>query len=503
MAGDALRTSEERLSLALTASKMGVWEWNVQDQRHEFWSPEAIGISGVESFNGEYFESFTNSFTPMTPTGSCPADQAMAEKTTFSMEYRIIRPDGQDALDLGLARPGYDEKGIRCGADRHRYGHYRAKTGGGGLRRSETSLPKRRGWPISATGNGIPYPAKIPGPMNSTGYSAAFPPTMVSWNWFIPMTGRWYKQSRTPLTGHRLSTSSYRIVQPDGTIRVIHAKGEAESVMTVSRSGLSDSSGYHRTQADGREARYPAANRLIARAAELEAANIELEAFNYTVSHDLRKPLTVINGYCQVIKELCGNQLDEDCKEYLREVYEGTLRMNRLIDTLLNFSRVARVEMRREKVDLSDMAQEVAAELRLAEPERRVTFRIAEGITADGDAGLLRVVLDNLLGNAWKYTGKREETVIEFGVTEIDGKPACFVRDNGPDSTWRMRTSCSFPSSASPARRFEGHGIGLATVERIIRRHGGRVWAEGKPGKGATFYFTLPGGFGGAAGRRA
>ena len=163
---------------------------------------------------------------------------------------------------------------------------------------------------------------------------------------------------------------------------------------------------------------------LADRAFELETANQELETFNYSVSHDLRKPLTVINGYCQAIQELCSGKLDEQCRHYLQEAYDGTLRMNQLIDTLLNFSRLTHIEPRRETVDLSGVAQAVAAELQLAEPGRRVAFRITEGIKANGDANLLRVVLDNLLGNAWKYTGTRDEGIIEFGTTEVDGKPA-------------------------------------------------------------------------------
>jgi PAS domain S-box-containing protein len=230
---------------------------------------------------------------------------------------------------------------------------------------------------------------------------------------------------------------------------------------------------------------------LSAHAAQLEEANIELEAFNFSVSHDLRTPLTAINGYCQVIQQLCGAGLDDNCKEYLREMFEGTLRMSRLIDTLLNFSRVTRVEMRRDKVDLSKMAEDVALRLKMTEPERRVTFRIATGIMADGDQGLLRVVLNNLLGNAWKYTGKREETVIEFGVTAVDGKPACFIRDNGPGFEMEHAGKLFMPFQRLPGTDVDGHGIGLATVERIVKRHGGKVWAEGEPGKGATFFFTL------------
>jgi len=231
---------------------------------------------------------------------------------------------------------------------------------------------------------------------------------------------------------------------------------------------------------------------LAASAAELVLANKELEAFNYTVAHDLRKPLTVVNGYCQALKEICGNQLDVQCKEYLQAAYNGTLRMNRLIDALLKFSHLAHAELRREPVDLSAMARLVAAELKSAIPERRVSFQIADGVGADGDAALLRVVLDNLLGNAWKYTGKREEAVIEFGLTEIDGKTACFVRDNGKGFDIVDAEKLFLPFQRLPdATEFEGFGIGLATVERIISRHGGRIWAEGEPDKGATFYFTL------------
>ncbi|HEY5975557.1 MAG TPA: ATP-binding protein [Geobacteraceae bacterium] len=230
---------------------------------------------------------------------------------------------------------------------------------------------------------------------------------------------------------------------------------------------------------------------LANHAADLEAANIELEAFNFTASHDMRGPLTTIHGYCQVLQELCGDQLDEHAREYIQGIKEGTLRMNRLISTLLRFSRVTRAEICRETVDLSAMAKAVAAELQLTAPERRVTFQIAEGIMANGDAGLLRVVLDNLIRNAWKYTGNQEVAVIEFDVSKVNGKPACLVRDNGPGFDMAHAGKLFVPFHRLPGSDFEGHGIGLATVDRIIRRHGGRVWAESEPGKGATIFFTM------------
>ncbi|MBT0652117.1 sensor histidine kinase [Geomobilimonas luticola] len=231
---------------------------------------------------------------------------------------------------------------------------------------------------------------------------------------------------------------------------------------------------------------------LAARAAELEDANQGLEAFNYTASHDLRRPLSNINGYCQIMQELCADRLDEQCRGFLQGIHDQSMRMNRLIDTLLNFSRLTRSEITREEIDLSELAMGIAYEYLQREPDHRVELTIADGVVANGDAKLVRVVLENLLGNAWKYTGKREEARIEFGVTEIEGKRTYFVRDNGAGFDMSEADNLFAPFQRLPGtEEYEGHGIGLATVERIIRRHGGRVWAEGAKGEGATFYFTL------------
>jgi signal transduction histidine kinase len=166
--------------------------------------------------------------------------------------------------------------------------------------------------------------------------------------------------------------------------------------------------------------------------------------------------------------------------------------MNQMIDALLNFSLMAHAQLSRGRVDLSSMAKAVAAELQGTKAARRVTFQIAEGISTDGDPSLLRVVLDNLLANSWKYTVKQEKAVIEFGVKEIDGVPAYFVRDNGAGFDKTDAEKLFLPFQRLPgAEECKGFGIGLATVERIIRRHGGKIWAEGEPGKGACFYFTL------------
>jgi signal transduction histidine kinase len=233
--------------------------------------------------------------------------------------------------------------------------------------------------------------------------------------------------------------------------------------------------------------------KLERRAYELEVANLELEAFSHTVAHDLRSPLAVIEGYCQVIQQLSGESLDERCSGYLHNIGQGVQRMSELIDTLLDFSRLTHSKLRPETVDLSEMARSVASELGRAHPGRRATFRIEPGVSVQGDPKLLRVVLDNLLGNAWKYTGKKEDAVIEFGATEAAGKSrVCFVRDNGPGfdiahADLLFRAFERLPGS----QEFQGFGLGLATVQRVVQMHGGRVWAEAEVGKGATFYFTL------------
>jgi len=225
---------------------------------------------------------------------------------------------------------------------------------------------------------------------------------------------------------------------------------------------------------------------------EIVRLNADLEAFNYTVAHDLRQPLNVISSYCQMIERICRDQLGDECMGYVQGAYDSALRMDRLIGALLNFSRLARVEPRRETVDLSAMAHGVAEGLKQTEPGRQVNFEIADGILANGDASLLRAVLDNLLSNAWKYTGMKEQAVIEFGVRDVDGVPTYFVRDNGAGFNMEDADKLFTPFERLPETENQrGFGIGLSTVERIIGRHGGRVWAEGIPGKGACFYFTL------------
>jgi light-regulated signal transduction histidine kinase (bacteriophytochrome) len=232
--------------------------------------------------------------------------------------------------------------------------------------------------------------------------------------------------------------------------------------------------------------------RVFERTAELEVANTELEAFSYSVSHDLRAPLRSIDGFSNALLEDYGDKLDAEAHSHLQRVLTATGRMGELIDDLLGLSRVTRTEMHRAEVDLSKMTHSVASVLRTAEPGRKVVVSIESGLLANGDSKLLQIVLENLLGNAWKYSSKKPSATIEFGRTEFNGETAFFVRDNGAgfDMAYSGKLFGAF-QRLHPASEFEGTGIGLATVQRIINRHGGRVWAEAAVNQGATFYFTL------------
>jgi len=233
--------------------------------------------------------------------------------------------------------------------------------------------------------------------------------------------------------------------------------------------------------------------RVRARTAELESANKELETFAYSVSHDLRAPLRSIDGFSRILLEDCGDKLDAEGRDNLGRVRAASQHMGRLIDDLLVLSQASRTEMHCVAVDLTALAGEIAKELQRAEPARRVGWAIAPGLAATGDPALLRAILENLLGNAWKFTGKQTDAVIEFGAEEGDRGRAFFVRDNGAgfDPTYAGKLFGAF-QRLHGAAEFPGTGIGLATVQRIIHRHGGQVWAEGEVNHGATFHFTLP-----------
>ncbi|HXC16643.1 MAG TPA: ATP-binding protein [Holophagaceae bacterium] len=232
--------------------------------------------------------------------------------------------------------------------------------------------------------------------------------------------------------------------------------------------------------------------RVAERTAELEAANKELESFSYSVSHDLRAPLRAIDGFSMLLQKHLDAGLDATGQGHLDRVRSATQRMGHLIDDLLRLSRTTRSEMFRRDLDLSELARVIAADLQVASPERKVDVSIAPGMTAHGDPTLMRAVLENLLGNAWKFTAKQAEARIEVGRLEKGQGNIYFVRDNGAgfDMRYVDKLFGAF-QRLHAVTEYAGTGVGLANVQRIIHRHGGRVWAEGEPDRGATFYFTL------------
>ena len=231
---------------------------------------------------------------------------------------------------------------------------------------------------------------------------------------------------------------------------------------------------------------------LEARNRELEASNRELESFSYSVSHDLRAPLRAIDGFSQVLLEDCGDRLNDEAKHMLGRIRAASQRMGQLMDDLLDLARIARSSLRRERVDSSAVATEVAESLRVAYPDHRVELTIAPGMISSGDRALLRVLMESLLDNAWKYTSRRDPARVELGVIQQDGTPVYFIRDNGVGFDMRYAHKLFGPFQRLHANsEFPGTGIGLATAARIVDLHDGRIWAEGAVDQGATFYFTL------------
>ena len=253
-----------------------------------------------------------------------------------------------------------------------------------------------------------------------------------------------------------------------------------------------DVSGQMRREEEIRNLNESLERRVSERTAELEAANQELEAFSYSVSHDLRAPLRHVEGFSRLLEEIHGAAPSGDAQQYLGRIREATVRMGQMIDALLNLSRLGRQPLRRHRTNLGELLEQVQRDIQLETAGREIEWKLGPLPSLHCDANLVRQVLTNLLSNAVKFTSRREHAVIEVGAKTSDGQPVIFVRDNGVGFNPKTASKLFGAFQRLHAHsEFEGTGVGLATVQRIVHRHGGRVWAEAEVGKGATFYFSL------------
>lgn len=297
-------------------------------------------------------------------------------------------------------------------------------------------------------------------------------------------------------TGEPLKGFTWPIIGKDGTKRYVETSAslikDSSGKPIGFRGILHDITARKHAEDELKKYREQLEGLVHERTIKLEASNKELEAFSYSISHDLRAPLRAIDGFSQALLEDCEDKLDMQGKDYLTRIRAATQRMSTLIEDLLNLSRITRSEMTMEKVDLTQIVRSVINELQNAQPQRHINIRIAEGLEDTADSRLISIALENLMNNAWKFTAKKSEAVIEFASTRKGGKKVYFIRDNGAgfDMTYMDKLFAPF-QRLHTIDEYPGTGIGLATVRRIIHRHGGKVWAEGQTGKGATFYFSI------------
>lgn len=496
----ALRESEERLYFAVRGSSDGIWDWDVANDRY-FVSPryrELIGY-GADDLPDQRL-SFLDGLHP----DDWPrVDEAMrrhfAERTPFDIEYRLRCKDGAYRWFRGRGQAVWDARGcvIRfSGAS------------------SDISAQKQAEASIRA------LLAELQAIHDNLLVGIAFLRDDV-----IVRSNRHVDELFGYAPGE-LAQQSIALLFPDATAwaaaraRIGELKAAATAVGLEARLKRKDGSAFwaflnaraldstdaaggevwmfldvtERKRAEGELTRLNAEleQRVRDRTAELQAANTELEAFSYSVSHDLMAPLRGIDGFSRMLEEDCLGDGDDRARNHVHRIRAGIRRMKQLVDDLLSLSRVTRSEMKRAPVDLSAIAAEVLDELRQQQPQRSVKTCLAAGLVAEGDASLLRIVLENLLRNAWKFTSRRAEANIRLGVLLSEGKPVYFVGDNG--AGFDMRYSAKLFGAFQRMHRasdFEGTGIGLAIVHRIVQRHGGRIWAEAAPDQGATFFFTL------------
>ena len=497
-----LRWSEELLVQAQAIAHLGSWELDLIENRLT-WSDEVYRIFGLQpqEFAATY-EAFLDRVHPddLVKVDDAYTGSLRENRDVYEVEHRIVRKDngeirfvherclhfrdtaGRIIRSVGMVHDMTERKRredeLRESKERLKLFIDFAPAGLAMLDRDMRYLFLNRRWREAYGLEG----------RNLLGVS--------HYDVFPEVSAQWKEAHRRGLAGEVLKSNADRFERADGSVHWLRweirpwfdSKGELGGIVIFAEDIT------ERVEAEEhiRQLNDELEQRVKERTAELEVLNNELESFCYSVSHDLRAPLRGLSGFASILQEDYHDKLDEAGKKYLNRIQTAALSMGQLIDALLNLSRVSRVQLCHEKVNISELAKRIAKTLSEYEPERNVAISVQEEISANGDPNLIRIVLTNLLGNAWKYTKNKAHPEIEFGKCLIDGESVYFVHDNGAGFNLAHA-----PLLFKPFHRlhgihdFEGNGIGLATVERIISRHGGKVWAEGEVDKGATFYFTL------------
>lgn len=490
-----LYRGEERLRLALESARIGTWDWNlVRDEMH--WNDRNLEIFGVAPGTAINSRVFFGLVHPEDRDRVRLAiEEAARTSNDFAVEFRVAQAPDMPARYAGvrglfLKSSGGDPLravGVTVDITERRGAELRIIESERRFRAVAERAPAliwscdqalqhdyfNKTW-LTFTGRTLEQEL-------GTGWQQGVPgPDILRWREIVGAAAA----QRDPYT------IEYRLRRADGAMRWIVETGSPRLAADGSFAGYLASC-IDITVRKENEAELEAHVRTRTR--ELEVANQELESFSYSVSHDLRGPVRAIQGFAEIAVEECQANNPKEAMERLERVIKAAGRMNKLIDAFISMARVSRAELRIETVNLSRIAEEVFGFLRSANPERKVEAVVQPGLECKGDERLLRIALENLIGNAWKFTARKEGARVEFGAMEEDGQRIFFVRDNGAgfDEALAHKLFHAF-QRLHPGTQFEGLGVGLSTVHRVIEKHDGRIWAQGQPDAGATFCFTLP-----------
>lgn len=499
-----LRDTAERLDLALKASNTGSWNWDLASGRL-VWDERTHALYGLKP--GMFKERYED-FVAALHAGDRQRVQdevqtAIQQHLDFDTEYRVVWPDGSEHDVTARGRAFYDDAGAPVRMSGVCLDITERKLAEEALREGQARLAALVASAMDAIVSVdtdqrvVMFNAAAEKMFRCSASDALGQPI----ERFVPERFRGRHGEHIARFGETGVTS--RSMGALGAISGLRADGDEfpiEASISQAKVGnqklytviLRDITERRRAEEEIRKLNEELEQRVATRTAELEAANRELESFAYSVSHDLRAPLRAMDGFALALLEDYREKVDDQGKQYLGRIRGAAKQMAQLIDDLLALSRTARAEILREQVNLSGLVEIITAELKRHEPGRQVEVIIQPDVSGHGDRRLLRTVLENVLGNAWKFTSKRPQARIEFGAEARGASTVYFVRDNGAgfDMTYAAKLFGVFQRLHSPGE-FAGTGVGLASVQRIIHRHGGKVWADAVPQQGATFFFTL------------